>query len=164
MGAISGTTSSFFGFYCEVWREALQTAAKWSIVESGQAARPNNPAMKRAWPTASPLASHLTLPFRIMCTVSIPCIVRHARQPWKARGSHLHPAQHRIQAALAGVLHISCVRERRMCCIPGKELAAAPRKQRYKSGYWFCELAQTEARRGPEGAPANGRERSLAAA
>ena len=33
--------------------------------------------MKRAWPTASPFASHLTPPFRIMCTVSIPCIVRH---------------------------------------------------------------------------------------
>ncbi len=42
------------------------------------AAMPNSSAMKCAWPTASPLASHLTLPFRIMATASIPCKVRQA--------------------------------------------------------------------------------------
>ena len=31
-----------------------------------------------AWPTASPLDSHLTRPLLIMCIVSIPCKVRHA--------------------------------------------------------------------------------------
>src|SRR5258708_23344953 len=30
---------------------------------------PNSSAMKCAWPTASPLASHLTLPFRIIALV-----------------------------------------------------------------------------------------------
>jgi hypothetical protein len=44
----------------------------------GYAAMPNSSAMKCAWPTASPLASHRTLPFRIMATVSIPCKVRQA--------------------------------------------------------------------------------------
>jgi hypothetical protein len=42
------------------------------------AARPNSSAMKCASPTASPLASHFTRPFRIMATVSMPCNVRQA--------------------------------------------------------------------------------------
>jgi hypothetical protein len=64
-------------FRCEVSGGDLQAAARSGTVNP-QAARPNNPAMKRACPAASPLVSHLTLPFRIMCTVSIPCSVRHA--------------------------------------------------------------------------------------
>ena len=44
----------------------------------GYAAMPNSSAMKCACPTVSPLASHLTLPFRIMATASIPCNVRQA--------------------------------------------------------------------------------------
>ena len=39
----------------------------------GYAAMPNSSPMKCACPTASPLANHLTLPFRILATVSIPC-------------------------------------------------------------------------------------------
>jgi hydrophobic/amphiphilic exporter-1 (mainly G- bacteria), HAE1 family len=57
---------------------AIQAAEKWSIVESGYAASPNSQAMKRAWPSASAFANHLTRPLRIMCTVSIPCRVRQA--------------------------------------------------------------------------------------
>src|SRR5215472_11617429 len=39
---------------------------------------PNNSLMKSAAATASCLAIHLTRPFRIMFTASIPCNVRHA--------------------------------------------------------------------------------------
>ena len=39
---------------------------------------PNNWLMKRACCFASPFATHRTLPFRIMCTASIPCKVLHA--------------------------------------------------------------------------------------
>ena len=39
---------------------------------------PNSLAMNLGCPIASPFATHRTLPFRIMCTASIPCNVRHA--------------------------------------------------------------------------------------
>jgi hypothetical protein len=39
---------------------------------------PNSSLMKFARATASPLTTHLTLPFRIILTASIPCRVRHA--------------------------------------------------------------------------------------
>jgi len=39
---------------------------------------PNSSAMKVACAIASAFATHLTLPFRIICTASIPCKVRQA--------------------------------------------------------------------------------------
>jgi len=39
---------------------------------------PNSSAMKVACAIASSFATHLTLPFRIMCSASIPCKVREA--------------------------------------------------------------------------------------
>jgi hypothetical protein len=46
--------------------------------ELGYAAIPNSWAMKSACATASSLASHLTLPFRIIWTASMPCNVLDA--------------------------------------------------------------------------------------
>src|SRR5262244_835348 len=45
---------------------------------SGYAAMPNNSAMKVVCAIASSFATHLALPFRIICTASIPGKVREA--------------------------------------------------------------------------------------
>ena len=39
---------------------------------------PKSSATKLACASESPLPTHLTRPFRIMCTASMPCNVRHA--------------------------------------------------------------------------------------
>src|SRR5215471_7845065 len=53
---------------------------RWRLFDGywSYAAMPNSSAMKVACAIASSFATHLALPFRIICTASIPCNVRQA--------------------------------------------------------------------------------------
>ena len=81
-----GLVSVFLFLACETqrgsvakfWEQPTQAGIIRSGVNVRQAESPNSSPMKCAWPTASPLASHLTRPFRIVFMVSIPRNVRHA--------------------------------------------------------------------------------------
>jgi hypothetical protein len=64
--------------HCELQVSYLVEQQVVACFESDQAAGPNSPAIKSTWSATFSFASHLTRPFRIMCTVSIPCNIRHA--------------------------------------------------------------------------------------
>src|SRR5215471_19720568 len=67
-------------FVRHVERRVTRADGHWGLFDRfrSYAAMPNSSAMKVACAIASSFATHLTLPFRIICTASMPCKVRQA--------------------------------------------------------------------------------------
>lgn len=64
-----------WGLCCEIGTEDARSS---TVDYQAAIATPNRPAMNAAWPRMSFFDNHRICPLRIMLTVSIPWIVRHA--------------------------------------------------------------------------------------